>query len=70
MNAVRVETVKTKPDLPFLVPVYGLTSAGAARAWGEKNQMSVVYFIESKQRAYGLRGGKIDNPKENSEVKE
>ena len=52
---VQVEIVRAKPDLQFLVPVYGLTTTKAAREWGQKMGMAVVYFIETKQRAYGLK---------------
>jgi hypothetical protein len=49
-----VEIVKSRPDLPNLVPVYGITSKAGAEAWGWKNGMSLVYWIRGSQKAYGV----------------
>jgi hypothetical protein len=55
VTTVRVETVTKKPDLPNLIPAYGITTKRAAREHGEKNGCLVVYWLTNRQRAWAQK---------------
>lgn len=52
---IKILEVKEAPKLknPFIQQ--GIRDMTSARAWGEKNGHSVVYFIARKQRVYAER---------------